>query len=161
MGQTTFSGPIRSLNGFIGPTIAVTPLALTAAALALTPEHAGETIVLNRAAGQALTLPAAMGTGAVYRFFVQTTITSNSTTIKVANSTDVMQGFAVVLQDGGDTVVGFETAADSDTITFNGTTTGGIRGALVELEDVASGLWSVNVRGAATGAEVTPFSATV
>ena len=161
MGQTTFSGPIRSLNGFIGPTIAVTPLALTAAAFALTPEHAGETIVLNRAAGQALTLPAAMGTGAVYRFFVQTTITSNSTTIKVANSTDVMQGFAVVLQDGGDTVVGFETAADSDTITFNGTTTGGIRGALVELEDVASGLWSVNVRGAATGAEVTPFSATV
>lgn len=161
MGQTTFSGPVRSLNGFIGPTIAVTPLAATSATLVLTPEAAGETVVLNRAAGQAITLPAAAGSGSIYRFFVQTTITSNSTTIKVANSTDVMQGFAVVLQDAGDTMLGFETAADSDTITFNGNSTGGVRGTLVELIDVASGLWSVNVRGAATGAEATPFSATV
>ena len=31
-------------------------------------------------------------------------------------------------QDSGDTVVGWETASDSDTITMNGTTKGGIKG---------------------------------
>jgi len=161
MARTTFTGPVRSLNGFEGSTISAPPLALTAASQTLSVDNAGDTIVLNRAAGQAITLPAAIGLGSIYRFFVQTTITSNSTTIKVANSTDVMQGTAVVLQDAGDTMVGFETAADSDTITFNGTTTGGVRGAQIELIDVATGIWAVSVRGAATGTEATPFSATV
>lgn len=161
MGQTTFSGPVRSLNGFIGQTIAVAPFPVTAATLAVTPEIAGEVVVLNRAAGQAITLPPATGTGSTYRFFVQTSITSNTTTIKVANSTDVMAGVAVVANDVDASASLFETAADTDTITFNGNTTGGLRGALVDLIDVASGLWSVSIRGAATGSEATPFSATV
>ena len=161
MARTTFSGPVRSTNGFEGAIISTPPSYVTAAALAVTQDIAGDTIVLDRAAGVAVTLPAATGTGSIYRFFVRTTITSNSTTIKCANSTDVMQGFAVVLQDGGDTVLGFETAADTDTITFNGSTTGGLRGAIVDLTDVSADLWSVTVHSAATGSEATPFSATV
>ena len=58
-------------------------------------------------------------------------------------------------------VVVFETAADSDTITLNGTTTGGLVGADVELIDIAADTWFVNVRTAATGTEATPFSAAV
>lgn len=161
MARTTFSGPLRSLNGFEGAIISTPPTLVNAATFTATQDVAGETIVLDRAAGIAVTLPAATGSGSIYRFFVKTTVTSNNTTIKCANSVDVMQGFAVVLQDAGDTMVGFETAADTDTITFNGTTTGGVRGALVDLIDVEAGLWSVNVRGAATGTEATPFSATV
>jgi hypothetical protein len=133
----------------------------TAATLTVTRDaHAGRLVTLNRAAGIAVTLPAATGSGDKYRFFVGTTITSNSTTIKVVGD-DTMSGLALLAQDSADTVVGFETGADADTITFNGTTTGGVKGATVELEDVAADLWSVRVVGAATGTEATPFSATV
>lgn len=136
-------------------------VAATASTLTVTAAgHAGRTVVLDRAAGIAVTLPAATGTGYVYRFINKTTVTSNTTTIKVVGD-DTMTGGAIVLQDGGDTMVGFETAADSDTITWNGTTTGGVKGDIVELIDIAADLWSVSVRQSATGTEATPFSATV
>lgn len=159
MGTSTFSGPVVSTAGFIsGPDsiVSATTATLTATAAA----HSGRTVLLDRAAGQAVTLPAATGTGNSYKFFVLTTITSNSTTIKVVGD-DVMAGLAIVANDGGDTASIFETAATSDTITFDGSTTGGIRGATVELQDVAADLWLVRIVGAATGIEATPFSATV
>jgi hypothetical protein len=160
MGSTTFSGPVTSTAGFISGPESVVPV--TASTLTVTAEaHAGRTVVLNRAAGQAVTLPVATGSGNDYRFFVGTTITSNSTTIKVATASGTMAGVAIVANDTDASASIFETAADSDTITFNGTTTGGILGATVELQDVATNVWSVRVIGAATGSEATPFSATV
>ena len=160
MGSTTFSGPVTSTAGFISGAGSI--VTVTAASAAVTSAaHSGRTVLLDRAAGQALTLPAATGSGNRYTFFVLTTITSNTTTIKVADATDVMAGAAIVANDGGDTASIFETASTSDTITFNGGTTGGIRGATVELQDVAANLWSVRIVGAATGTEATPFSATV
>jgi len=159
MASTTFSGPVTSTAGFISGAdslVSATDSTLTCTSAS----HAGRTVVLDRAAGIAVTLPAATGTGNMYRFFVTTTITSNSTTIKVVGD-DTMAGAAIVANDSDASASIFETAADSDTITFNGTTTGGIKGATVELQDVASDLWSVRVVGAATGTEATPFSATV
>ncbi len=132
----------------------------TAATLAVTvASHDSKTVTLNRAGGIAVTLPAATGSGARLRFIIGTTFTS-SATIKVTGD-DIMTGFALFAQDGGDTAVMFETASDTDTITFNGTTTGGYKGTIVELEDIAADLWYVSVRGSATDAEATPFSATV
>jgi hypothetical protein len=160
MASTTFSGPVTSTAGFISGSDSL--VALTGATATVTAAaHSGRTVLLDRAAGQALTLPAATGTGNSYKFFVLTTITSNTTTIKVADATDVMAGVAIVANDADASASIFETAADSDTITFDGSTTGGIRGATVELQDVATNLWSVQVVGAATGSEATPFSATV
>jgi hypothetical protein len=72
-----------------------------------------------------------------------------------------MTGVAISGQDAADTAVLFETAATSDTITLNGTTTGGIKGDRVEIEDIATNLYYVRVVGSATGTEATPFSATV
>jgi hypothetical protein len=162
MARTTFTGPVRSLNGFEGSQVTVPVMNTTAATLALTQaDNSGEIVTLNRAAGQAVTLPAAVGSGSNYRLFVGTTITSNSTTVKVANSTDTMAGVAVVANDVDASASLFETAADTDTITLNGNTTGGIKGCMIELIDVAAGLWFVRVTGAATGSEATPFSATV
>ncbi len=138
------------------------PQSVTASTYTVTASNnQGSVVVLNRAAGQAVTLPAAVGNGSTFEFVIGTTITSNSTTIKVQNSTDVMTGVALNAQDSGDTAIAFETAASSDTITFNGTTTGGVKGDRVYLKDIASGLWYVSVIGSATGTEVTPFSATV
>ena len=123
--------------------------------------HSGRVVTINAAAGCAVTLPAAIGNGDVYRFFLGTTVTSNTTTIKVANASDVMAGTASIAQDSADTDSVFETASTSDTITFNGSTTGGIKGDFVELIDVAANLWFVRVTASGTGTEATPFSATV
>lgn len=138
------------------------PINITAATLSLVASaHGDATITANRAAGITFTLPASDGKGSYFRIIVGTTITSNSLIVKVANSTDVMTGVAINAADGGDTAVAFETAATSDTITLNGSTTGGIKGDIIECEDVSAGLWSVKVVGSATGTEATPFSATV
>ena len=160
MATSTFSGPVVSTNGFIPDSGSIVS-ATAATPSATRADPSGRTVVLDCAAGQAVTLPAATGSGNSYKFFVATTITSNSTTIKVVDATDVMAGVAIVANDSDNSASIFETASTSDTITFNGSTTGGIKGAVVELQDVASNLWAVRVVGAATGTEATPFSATV
>lgn len=130
------------------------------ATVTITSAYAGKTIVLNRAAGIAVTLPAATGSGNVYTFIVATTFTGEST-IKVVGN-DVMKGTALLFADSGDTTLGFATAADSDTITFTATnTTGGIAGARVQLQDIAADTWYVNIVSDAAGSEASPFSATV
>lgn len=136
-------------------------VALTAATTITRDSHDARILYLNAAAGKAITLPAASGSGSRYRFILGTTVTSIGHTIKVANATDIMIGNALVLQDGGDTLVAFETASDTDTITLNGTTTGGIKGDEIEVIDVASGVFFVKLLLSATGTEATPFSATV
>lgn len=135
---------------------------VTAASVTVTAAtHANGWVTLNAAAGCAVTLPAASGTGDAYRFFIGTTVTSNTTTIKVANASDIMAGNGFSAADGGSGINAWETAADTDTVTFNGTTTGGIKGDTVELVDMAANLWMVRVLSSSTGTEATPFSATV
>jgi hypothetical protein len=137
------------------------PITFTASATLTKKAHQGTMLNLSAAAGLTITLPASSGDGAVFRFFVRTTITSNNYVIQVANATDVMQGTAISAQDAADTAVLWETAATSDTITLNGTTKGGIIGDYIELEDAIAGFWSVRLVTQATGTEVTPFSAAV
>lgn len=131
----------------------------TAATLTVTADlHAGKIITLNRAGGIRATLPAATGTGNEYTFFTATTFTSNGI-IQVANATDIMQGGVSVSTDaGGVTILA---AATSDTITMNGSTTGGIKGSFVRIVDVASGIFMVSGFLVSSGAESTPFSAAV
>lgn len=135
---------------------------LTASTTITQESHDGKTLLMG-AAGAALTftLPAALGTGAKYKFRVSVVNTSNYV-IQVANTTDTIDGSIISLQDAADTVVGWETAATSDTITLNGTTTGGVSiGDWVELEDIASGQYAVTGVTTSSGTEVTPFSAAV
>jgi len=135
---------------------------LTAATLSLTvAAHDSRTVTVNKADGATITLPAAAGTGGRFRLIVGTTITSVGLVVQVANASDVMTGAAWITQDAADTVVAFEAAGTSDTITMNGTTTGGIKGNIIEVEDIATNLWLVRVMGSATGTEATPFSAAV
>jgi hypothetical protein len=135
---------------------------VTASTLTVTQAaHGWRFVTLNRAAGIAVTLPAAAGTGARYHFIIGTAVTSNATTIKVADADDVMVGNALMATDDGNTPNMFKAASGDDTITFDGSTTGGIKGDSVELVDIAANTWWVRVVGAATGSEATPFSATV
>lgn len=130
--------------------------------LALTQALHANRIVYVTDVAAAYTLPAATGTGDKYTIHLGATQTGAGT-IKVANATDVMNGTAVLFADAGDTVVGFNTASDSDTVDLLGTSnsTGGMIGALYEFWDVASGKWAVRIVSDAGGTEATPFSATV
>lgn len=135
------------------------PISVTASATLNRKTHAGTTTVINAAAGLTLTLPAASGTGDEYTVFVGTTVTSNNAIIQVANATDIMQGvLSVAAASAGGAIA---TTTTSDTITMNGTTTGGIRGSYIVLKDMASGFWEVSGSLVASGAGATPFSAAV
>ena len=156
MGTTTFSGPVVSQAGFITGT-GVVGTSVTSATLTVTSDLAGQIIPLNRAGGMTVTLPAATGSQAVYAFLVGTTFTSNGI-IQVANASDTFNGIANV---GGGTGSVFSTLPASDTITMNGTTTGGLAGSLITVRDVAAGDWIVTANLIGSGSPATPFSAAV
>ncbi len=130
-------------------------LAVTVAA------HDGKIILLDTLAGSVCTLPAATGTGARFKFVVSVLATSNSHIVKVT-TTDIMVGTINSVADDADATRGWITAATSDTITLNRTTTGSVtRGEWVECVDLLSGVWAVSGMTTSTGTEATPFSATV
>ena len=144
----------------IGPNYNPRIRSITASAT-LTDADDGKTLLFDIASGATLTLPAATGGGWKVKIVVKTSITSNSGVVQVANSTDVMTGTAILFQDAGDTTVSFNTAASSDTITMDGSTKGGLAGAHIIIEDIASGLFHVHYVSDASGTEATPFSAAV
>jgi len=146
------------------PTITgITPVAYTTGtSLSLTQALHANRVVYVTDVASAYVLPAATGTGDKYTIILGATQTGAGT-IKVASASDEMQGTAILHQDAGDTVVGFQTADNDDTVDLLGTanSTGGIFGAIYEFWDVASGFWAVRIDSPAGGTEATPFSATV
>ena len=177
MGTTTFQGPVVSKKGFFntGPGNVVdadSSVSLTVA------DHAGR-IVHNDAAGAVTyTLPATNANsdsavagpgadfnnlnnvGATIEIFSSITKTGDLV-VQVANATDVMVGSAVFIDDSSDNVVGFETASTSDTITLNGSTTGGLAGTIITCKAIGANRWGVQVTSGGTGDLATPFSAAV
>lgn len=127
--------------------------------------HAGRVVQFGKATGTIVTLPAATGTGHIYRFVIGVTATSNANIIKVANATDVMDGSLNIQQDtdGDGTLKCWRADAGDDTMTFAGAAgTGGIVGGYIECVDYKAGFWSCRAfTQSGGGSEVTPFSATV
>lgn len=129
------------------------------ATVAITDEaYVGSRIVFNRAAGVVATLPPATGSGNRYEF-IGAVDASGAQVIKVTGN-DTMMGVAYLGNDSAGASC-FYTADTSDTITLNGTTTGGLKGWRVICDDIAADVWAVNVMSEASGIEATPFSATV
>ena len=163
-GPTSLAANLTADIGLITPGASGKLVNVTAATLAVTAAaHAGRIVTLNRAGGIVVTMPEAAGTGDVYTFIVGTTFTSDAT-IKVAALTDeIMVGLARLDTDAADGSApgSWRSAATTDTITLDGSTTGGIKGDIVQLIDIATDTWLVYVNGRATGTEATPFSATV
>jgi hypothetical protein len=127
--------------------------------------HGDRTIVFGRATGTIITLPAATGSGIKYTFIVGTAATSNANIIKVANATDVFNGStALGVDDDGEGATGFQwmAEADDDTLSLDGTATGGLKGNLIEVLDYATGFFRVTAHLVQSGgSEATPFSASV
>ena len=171
MGQSTFSGPVKSLAGFISA--GVSNSVTTAVGKTLTVANdAGKQIYYTSVSTATFTLPAVNTSspsdptdpnqsnnyGATYNFVLSTTVTGNFI-VKVANSSDTMVGTAIL--GSGTTALVFSTATASDTITLSGTTTGGVGGASVKATVIGANRYKVEVVSGATGAVATPFSATV
>ena len=53
------------------------------------------------------------------------------------------------------------TAAASDTVTLNGTTTGGLAGTIITCKAIGANRWGVQGTAGGTGDLATPFSAAV
>ena len=129
--------------------------------------HAGRILLMGEVGGDAsatFTLPAATGTGAEFKFIVSVVNTSNYV-IQVTGN-DTIDGSVVVTNDstagGTASLISWPTVAASDTITLNGTTTGGVNiGDYVLLTDIATDQYSVSGLLNASGSEATPFSAAV
>jgi len=143
----------------------VQPIVTLVATGALTvAAHAGRILLMGEVGGNAaatFTLPAATGSGAEYRFIVSVINTSNYV-INVANGNDTIDGSVTLHQDSAATVASFNTVAASDTITLDGTTTGGVSiGDEITLLDMATNQYMVKGILTASGTEATPFSAAV
>ena len=170
MANTTFSGPVRSLNGFInfGPKAAVS---LTADTTLTMNDHAGRTLLCNDADGKFL-LPTittgsagstagandpnvASNLGATYTFIVQTVASDMDI---YTDGTDKFIGFARSLMTTAATGVDWFPGAANDVMTFNGTTTGGIVGTIVKVTAVASAQYFVEAYIKSSGTQATPFA---
>ena len=177
MANTTFQGPVTSKNGFIttGPANVVDADSSTSLTVA---SHAGRIVHNNAAGAVTYTLPAINANsdsavagpgadlnnlsniGATFEIFASITKTGDLV-MQVANSNDVMVGSAKFIDDTSDNMVGFETASTSDTITLNGTTTGGVTFSKITCTAISSTQWKVDVESGCTGSPATPFSAAV
>ena len=170
MATTTFSGPVKSLRGFVtaGPDSIVNITSETTLTFAA---HAGKVIKVNDADG-AITLPtikadskgASAGDndpnannqlGAVYKFFVGTDCSDCD--IKT-DGTDKFVGHATVVNVSDGTNSTFVPATANDVISMNGGTTGGDRGSTVTITAIADNEYLVEAVLIGAGTEATPFA---
>lgn len=124
--------------------------------------HDGKTVKLSHTgAASTVTLPAATGSGARYRFVVGA-VNVNNHVIQVTGD-DTMKGVVTMLDDDSNAATAYAASGTDDTITLNGTTTGGQIGDWLMFEDIAADVWHVS--GALlvpAGSNVAdPFSAAV
>ena len=132
---------------------------VTTATVSITDEgYVGQRIVMNRAAGITATLPAATGSGNRYEFIGAVDATGDQ--IIQVTGNDTMAGVAYLGNDSAGASC-FYTADTSDTITLDGSTTGGLKGWRVVCDDIAADTWAVMVMSEASDTEASPFSAAV
>ena len=177
MARTTFQGPVRSLNGFIttGPDNVVN---ITAATTLTVADHAGKIITAGGtlASNLTITLPAVNVTadpdsagpgtasttpnnqGAVFTFFVPTTVATSSLKI-VTDGTDKYTGSVLTVDtDSSGAMAGFAPGATNDAINLNGSTTGGVAGSYVQITALSSAKYMVQGVVLCTGTPATPFA---
>jgi len=173
-GNTTVAGTLTITGGLASGAsaaeinrvadVSARVVTLTADTTIVEATHEGKTLLLGEVGGNALltvTLPAATGGGARYRFVVSVVNTSNYVINASTNSADFV-GFIVANSTGDtpDLAQPWPAGATDNTITLNGTTSGGQAiGDWIEVQDVLANEWMVTGLVSASGTEVTPFSA--
>ena len=166
MAKSTFSGPVKSLAGFISAGNA-NVVSLTADTTLTVASHAGKVLVCNDADGK-FTLPSIVTTapdsnddpnqlnnlGATFTFIVVTAATDMDIL------TDGTDKFVGGLYTGVDDATGktFISASANDVITMNGTTKGGLVGSIVKCTAMATAKYAVEGIMLGSGTLVTAFA---
>lgn len=130
--------------------------------------HAGRIVlidVVHTGAGPTFKLPQATGTGNKYTI-VNNAIQSGTSIIVSTFKIDIMNGVSVSLPQVGSTegeVFYAVSGGTINTITWNATTTGGLKGDMIEALDMrqdaaGTGVWLVRVASFVSGTTATPFS---
>ena len=166
MARSTFSGPVKSLAGFISAGNA-NVVSLTADTTLTVDAHAGKVLTCNDADGK-FTLPSIVATdpgrnddpnqlnnlGATFTFIVETAATDLD--IKT-DGTDKFVG-ALYLGKSDATGKTFISGASNDVITLNGSTKGGVAGSIIRVTAMGSAKYAVEGIVIASGTIVTPFA---
>ena len=166
MAKSTFSGPVRSLAGFINAGYN-SVVSLTANTTITVADHAGRPLLCNDADG-VFTLPSIVVTeptdktdpnqlanlGAQFTFIVVTAATDMDI---VTDGTDKFVGGVYT---GVDDATGktFISGSSNDVITQNGSTKGGLAGSIVVVTAIASAKYHVAAQLLGSGTLVTPFA---
>ncbi len=155
----TGSGTVSMVGmAYGGQTVA--PIA-AGSSISLTPSQSGAVVKLDTVGGSVVTLPAATGSGARYKFIVTATATSNAHKILANSVSDFLNG--IVTGENANTAKCFASAAATNhsiQMPFAGTQpSGGFIGDWFEFHDVAANLWSVQGMYQAGTTPTTPFSA--
>ena len=166
MAKSTFSGPVKSLAGFIAAGNA-NVVSLTADTSLTVDSHAGKILTCNDADGK-FTLPSIVATapgsnddpnqtnnlGATFIFVVETAATDMDIL------TDGTDKFVGGLYTGVNNATGktFISGASNDVITINGTTKGGLAGSIIKVTAVGSAKYAVEGIILGSGTLVTPFA---
>jgi len=167
MAKSTFSGPVKSLAGFISAGVN-NSVSLTADTTLTVADHAGKILLCNDADGK-FTLPSinisvptdatdpnqANNIGASFYFVIETAATDLDI---LTDGTDKFEGAVMVAVDNGSKKA-FVPAATNDVMTMNGSTKGGIAGSVVKVTAIDAVTYLVHdslLIG--SGTIVTPFA---
>lgn len=138
-------------------------VSLTATTAITRKAHANrKMLITGSGAAAAMTLPEATGTGDVYTFIMGQVNTSGTTIVNADTSNCSYHGKINTLDVDGTAATAYftVTAGGTDTVTLNGTTTGGQIGDFVTFTDIATDQWAVagEVRVPAGSNIANPFS---
>lgn len=157
-GVTATAAEINAVADETGKVVALTATAAITKAL-----HDKKELYVTGTALATYTLPEATGSGDMYDFVIGE-VNTNNTVIVVADTTNAnFIGSMISLDLDGAQESGYGCPANCDTITLNGTTTGGQLGDHIHMTDVATDVWAiVGQLQVPTGSNpATPFSAAV
>ena len=166
MAKSTFSGPVKSLSGFISAGVN-NSVSLTADTTLTVDTHAGKILLCNDADGK-FTLPSIVSTtpsdptdpnqlnniGATFTFVIETAATDLD--IKTDGTDKFVGGLYMGKSDAAGKT--FFSGASNDVITLNGTTKGGIAGTIIKVTAIGSAKYAVEGINLASGTVVTPFA---
>jgi len=186
MARTTFDGPVRSLNGFIGtgPDMAqsITGTVDGGTDIAGIDKYQGKIIQVGNA-NTVFNLPSIIDTadgasagpgsdpanlnrvGMKYHFIMTASLTAANTFVLNAGTAagrttaDVFRGMAIYNNTATDpgAVTAF-TAGGTDTLTLTATTKGGLEGAQIECQAVDGLIWQISAQLIGNGAFAQPWS---
>lgn len=154
-GATTLTGALTANGGLSGPVKLVTQAAGNFTLSAAT--HANKVTLVNDA-DAVITLPAASGTGNVYKVLYITTASTSGTIVGLTNSATFLGGVMAIDTDAGADSRMWGAVAGDNTFTCSAAT-GGKVGDWVSFTDVATNTYLVQgVVKQSGGSEATPFS---